>query len=148
MRTTLALAIALLFRACTGIPAYAQTVPPHTIDMNFTLLEEDGKPVQDCDQAPAPPAPPAPPNCVPLTLGRAASHALLFGRYPGEEGLSGDVKWARGTLAERIRTDGKATLTAEEIGVVKRLIGKYYSPVIIAQAYPMLDPNAKPGPLQ
>lgn len=137
-------------------PAFAETIPtpptppaftiPRTIDMTTVIVEETGRPVQDCDTSK--PAPDLVKDCTPLTLGHAAAHALFFGRYPGEDGLSADTKWARGALAERIRNDKDATLSAEEVTTIKKLLGRFYAPLIVAQAFPLLDPAGRPGPIQ
>jgi hypothetical protein len=139
------LAAALLVRAC--LPAYAQKapdVPP--IKLDAVMLEENGKPAQDCDTPATATTPPK--DCVPLTLRRAAAHALFYGRYPGEENLAGDIRWARGRLAERIRDEPNITLSVEEIAVVKKLMGRFYSPLVVAQAYEILDPGAMPPAIQ
>jgi hypothetical protein len=126
----------------------APPAPPAapTINMATVLHDEDGKPVQDCDPNAVKPDPPK--DCEPLTLGRAAAHALFFGRYPGEEGLSGDAKWARGALAIRIRDTPSVSLSEPEIAVIEKCIGRFYAPGIIAQAFPLLNPKANLGPIQ
>lgn len=82
-------------------------------------------------------------KCPPLTLGMAASHALM-GSYEDERGLDGEQKWARGVLADKIKNDASAILTASDVILIKRLLGKMFGVVIIKAAYPLLDPNAVP----
>jgi len=115
-----------------------------TIDMTQVLVDENGMPVKD--QFMQGPDDPQCLKCKPLTLGAAIAHAL-FAALPSEKDISGEQKFARGNLALRIEHDPHAKLTASEITVVKDLVGKLYSAIIISRVYPVLDPNAGPPPL-
>jgi len=54
--------------------------------------------------------------------------------------VDGEEKDKRGELAERIKAEKELiTLAAEEITLIKRLIGWMYSPMIVRQAYQMLE---------
>ena len=81
------------------------------------------------------------PKQIDLTLGAASRHALCS-TFNDEKELSGEDKFERGMLASRIkRNDG--ALSAEEITLVKRLLGKLYGPEVIISAWPLLDPAVK-----
>jgi hypothetical protein len=130
--------------------ALAQQPPaaarPHTIDMTAPLLDDRGKPGKDC----AEPAPDGKACAVSetLTLGVALSR-LLFSVTDADRGLSGDQRWARGVLAAKIKDAKAVALTAEEVALIKRLVGQStFSPLIVMQIFPALDPNDKPPPVQ
>lgn len=113
------------------------------IDMTTVLFDENGKPTRDVagirrveDLTTAPE----------LTLGRAVMHAL-FAAFPDEGELPAEEKWARGLLAMKVKDDPAAELTVEQIAKIKRLVGKLYGGLIIMQAFPLLDPSAKPPEL-
>ncbi len=82
-----------------------------------------------------------------MTLGHAIAHAL-FTAFPDEKDLSGEQKWARGALAEQLENNPKAQLSAAQVVVIKRLLGKLYNGVIITRVYPMIDPGAAPPLVQ
>jgi hypothetical protein len=118
------------------------------INMKTPYLYNDGQPVKDAYGLN-----PSDPDfaekfekCPDMTLGLAVSHAL-FASCEDERNLTGDAKWARGALADRIKDDEATELTAEEITVVKRLVGKLYNVAMVTWAMPLLDPVAKPGAL-
>lgn len=124
----------------------AVSIPPAAagdgaIDMTFVLHDEAGRPAKDTLMATPDDA--ACTHCPALTLGRAVAHAL-FASFPDEREIGAEQKWARAVLAQRIRDDRAVRLDADEIAVVKRLLGKAYGGVVLMQAYPLLDPNARP----
>lgn len=132
-RALLGLVLVLLVPS-VQVPVFASDAV--TVDMTTVLRDENGHPAKDaldCTDG----------KCPVLTLGRAASHAL-FARLPEDEKdpAQGDHAWARGVLAQRIRDDKAAKLSAEEISVIKQRLGEAYGAVIIMQAYPMIDPGA------
>jgi hypothetical protein len=119
------------------------------INMKTPYLDDAGKPVKDAYGLN-----PSDPDfaekfekCPDMTLGLAVSHAL-FATYEDERDLTGDEKWSRGALAARIRDDEAAELTAEEVTVIKRLVGRLYNVAIITWAMPLLDPAAKPAAIR
>jgi translation initiation factor RLI1 len=71
------------------------------------------------------------------TLLRACCDALL---EQDINDLSGDDKVKRYILAKKISRKGIVTLKAEEVSLLKDLIGKRFYPVIVAQAWAILDP--------
>lgn len=116
------------------------------IDMTQPLAGVNGEPLRDTsavdDAGPCKAA-----ACPVLTLGRAASLAL-YASYPDEQSLGADQKWARGALAQKVAASNTAALTVEEIAVIKRCMGKFWSALIISEAFPLLDPNAAPPKVQ
>jgi hypothetical protein len=118
---------------------------PHPIDMTAVMMGDQGVPLKDVADRTA--EDPDCKKCRDLTLGRAVVNAL-FVMLPEERDLSGEQKFSRGLLAKRVESDPKAQLSAEEIAVVKRLIGKTYGTAVVVQAYQMLDPNMAPEKLK
>jgi hypothetical protein len=159
-----AIAVSLL-----ALPALAAEIPVHTVDMSAVLNGPDGVPLKDGanntelarDEKGAPKpveggylkADPECAKCPVLTLGRAVANALMA---PDRD--APDQMWPRGELAARIRPLGKdgerhddpaATPSAKETEVMIKLLKKTYpSPVVLMQAIPRLDPNAKAPDLQ
>lgn len=146
--------IALICLAATS--AFAQNKRAEekvatVINMTQIMLDDRGKPAPDLSaKEPLPRGPdgkeivdpdPTCNKCPRLTLGNAVAQSL-FATFR-DETVDPQQKWARAVLAQRIRNEQKATLTAEEIAVVKRQIGKAFSGIILMQAYPLLDPNSK-----
>jgi hypothetical protein len=78
------------------------------------------------------------------TLETAAETALLA-NHQDEQNLSGDEKIKRYALALKIFNNKKdVNLTADEIALVKKLIAKVYSPLVVGEAWRMLDPTSIP----
>lgn len=80
-----------------------------------------------------------------MTLGSVIFQSLLA-TYNDEPGITGEEKFNRGRLAQKIQDQKAVDLTAEEVVLVKKLVGKLYTPIIVVQAYGMLDPAAAPAP--
>lgn len=100
-------------------------------------------PILDFDNAPASACPPSEPACGKVLTLSDVAVASLMGAFPDERDLSGDEKIKRFALAMRVRNAKDATLTAEEISLLKKLIGKAYGPLVVGRAYPMIDPGEK-----
>lgn len=138
MRLIAILALCLLPIATRADPA------PRPIDMTVTMLDERGAPMKDPFQLTR--DDPECAKCGPLTLGHAIAHALF---YPEKgDALTGDQKWARGVLAQRVRDDKASELSSEEVTVIKKALAQVFGGIVLVQAYPMLDPNAKPPKVQ
>ena len=129
--------LAAVLTVLSPISAFAAS----PIDMTTPLHNLDGSVAKDTFQQQA--DDPKCERCGPLTLGQVVSYALFM---PSDEdkGLAPDQKFARGALAMRVRDAKNAELSAEEIAVIKKCIGRSFSPLIIAETFPMLDPNAVP----
>jgi hypothetical protein len=77
-------------------------------------------------------------NGKPVTLG-SVSVAALLATYP-EDNTTGEAKAERWKLAQRIyAADEPATVTVEEVVLLKKLIGTGYGPIVVGQAYAMFE---------
>ena len=74
-----------------------------------------------------------------LTLASVAVTALLAS-YDDEKNLSGEDKVKRFKLAQQINdADGDVEVTAEQVSLLKSLIAKGYTPLVVGQAYEILE---------
>jgi hypothetical protein len=106
------------------------------IDFAALLTDLDGQPIPDCvgnDCA----------NKPALTLGVIAIRCLTANFPDEEKSISGEEKFKRGELALRIHKDGKTSLTAEDVALLKKLVGKAYGPLIVVKTWALLDPAQK-----
>lgn len=71
-----------------------------------------------------------------VTLGRVSANALLM-PFPDEMNLAGEEKVKRFMIATKVWT-GTEELTLDEIGVLKKCIGKAYAPLIVGRAWELL----------
>lgn len=78
----------------------------------------------------------------PLILQRVCEDALIAS-YPDEQTLPPSEKNLRFWLAVKIH-NGEQNLSADEITLLKKVIGKAYGPLVVGRAYGMLDPNSIP----
>jgi len=118
--------------------------PAWAIDFNAIMMDEADQPILDCPNDAQ--------GCVPgteawakarkVTLGMIVSKAL-FASYPDEQQLPADEKWNRAALAMRVRDGKDVKLTVEEIALIKKLVGKAYSPLLVYRAFTLLDPGQK-----
>lgn len=72
------------------------------------------------------------------TLGFLARNAL-GATYQDERDVTGDEKYHRGEIAKSIR-DGGVDLNSTDLALIKKLIGKAYTPTIVRQAWDLIDP--------
>ncbi|MBV9971363.1 MAG: hypothetical protein JO228_15380 [Xanthobacteraceae bacterium] len=103
------------------------------IDFTVALSDLDGVAISDGSDAKAS-----------FTLGAAAVRALVIS-YEDERNLSAEEKFKRGELATRIHGATKLSLKAEDVTLLKKLIGKAYGPLIVFRAWPLLDAAEAPG---
>jgi hypothetical protein len=82
---------------------------------------------------------------APLTLSGVVTTALL-GTYPDEQ-ATGEEKFRRYQLAARIDNAGIQEVAAEEVALIKRLIGKGYPPIVVGPAYQALEQDPAPEPI-
>jgi len=73
-----------------------------------------------------------------ITLGKLACNALLTA-YQGEENLAGDEKARRYKLALEIVKSDELDLPVEDVALIKQLIGKNPMPLVVGQAFEMLE---------
>lgn len=94
------------------------------VNFESNLVDFDGKVIPNTSGQPA-------------TL-QGVSLDALMASYQGEEKLSGEEKMKRFLLAEKIHK-GEFDLAAEEIALLKALIGKAFTPIVVGQAWRMLE---------
>ena len=71
------------------------------------------------------------------TLQTVAINALMAA-YTDEQNLSGEDKLKRWKMSQRI-FGGEEDFSIEDVALLKKLIGKAYSTIIVGQAYEMLE---------
>lgn len=135
-----------LILACwiSVVPAAWADAPP-TIDMTVLIVDEQGHTMKYQGEASA--DDPDCKKCSQLTLGKAISFALNTS-FQDERNMPGDQRWARSILADRIRSEKAANLTAKEVSTIETVVEKLYSGQIIKQIVPRIDPNRKVPDLQ
>jgi len=69
------------------------------------------------------------------TLGTAAVNTL----FANEKDMTGEQKVKRYNLATKIFEMGKVDVTTDEIVLIKKVIGKFTTALIVGQAYKMLE---------
>lgn len=74
----------------------------------------------------------------PITLSTICSSALLM-PYEDEKNLSGDEKVKRFKLASQVYDSGEQEITIEDASLLKKLIAKAYTPLIVGRAYALLE---------
>jgi len=142
----LEVAIFVVAMWCQAHADEAKPAPPaRTIDMTAVLHDERGGPLKDPYTVAK--DDPACAKCVDMTVGVAISHALLAS-LDEDRSLPWEQKWAFGLLAERVRANPAATLTAAETVKIEDRIGKVFSPIVIVQIVQMLEPGRKPPEVQ
>ena len=76
----------------------------------------------------------------PVNLKDVITGALLM----PEESSDGKEKAERYFMAQRVENSGKTwETTAEEVSKVKELVGKFYTPIIVGQAFEILEGEEK-----
>lgn len=73
----------------------------------------------------------------PISLSKVCVEALLANDQ--REVIDGTEKLKRYELAKAIHEGKKDSLSAEEVVLLKELVGKYYTTMIVGQVIPMLD---------
>lgn len=77
-----------------------------------------------------------------VTLKIIAINSLLG---PTKEDLDGNEKMKRYKLAYKIENQQEIDLSVDELKLLKDLIGKHPSPLVVGQCWEMLDPTLKNG---
>lgn len=118
--------------------------PAWAVDFSAPIKDAENKPIPTCaDKTP---------ECErPFTLGRAAATAL-FASYPDEEAgprsagqaIAADEKVKRARLAMDIINGGQHDLKAEDVVLIKKVVGKAFPPLVVMRIWDALDPGAKP----
>ncbi len=73
-----------------------------------------------------------------ITLGLISINALL-GSYPDEKNLAGTEKVSRYKLAVKLSNKEVVDLESEDIVLLKKLIAKGFNPLIVGQAFDLLE---------
>ena len=95
------------------------------INFNAVLLTLDGQQMQDTESK------------EPLTLKKICVDSLLV--VDKNEPLNSETKIQRYELAVSIYQGKKDSLSPEEVVLLRELIGKYYTTMVVGQVFPMLD---------
>lgn len=94
------------------------------IDFDAVLLDLKGEIMKDGD--------------APVSLKTVAVNAL-FAPFPDEREIDGTEKAKRFNLGLRIDVGGEVEVSAEEVSLVKKLIGKAYPVLIVGRAYQLIE---------
>jgi hypothetical protein len=95
------------------------------IDFSHAVHDLDGEPMKD-------------PAGKVVTIGSLVETALML-PYDDERNLAGEEKVHRAVLAMRIHA-GPVELTAEDIALCKKTVGKAYPPLTVMRVWEVLDP--------
>jgi hypothetical protein len=95
-----------------------------TIDVTQQLKDLEGKPLKEAGKD---------------VILRDIVNTALLASFPDERNLPGKEKQRRYKLACRIMVQDKPDLELEDVTLVKRLVGEAYSPLIVGQAWDMLE---------
>lgn len=94
------------------------------VDFETRLVDLSGTAINDSEGKPA-------------ALRGVVIDALLA-QFKDEPNLSGEEKVKRFILAEKIFR-GETEVSAEDVSLIKKLIGKAYNPLIVGQAWQILE---------
>ena len=128
--------LVLLFLSSSAVFAADE---PRKIDFTTVLLDPDDKPMSECADDPLPKEAR---DCVtrrPITLGLIALGALA--QY--EQGTAPEEVAKRGALGLELYKSTGATLTPEDIVLLKKQIAKRYTPLMAIRAFRLIDPTTK-----
>jgi hypothetical protein len=79
-------------------------------------------------------------SLVPVTTLKKCAVEALLANFPGEERLPGEEKAKRWLLATRIYANPEnIELKPEDLVLIKKVVGMGYSPLIVGQAWELLD---------
>ena len=107
-------------------------------DFGKELVNYDGETIMRPKNTKAAPKPGERPEEVPATLGWAATQALVA-LYEDERSLSGDEKFSRFTLAQRIAKGGVVEVSIDEVKTIKDMMAKHWSTPIVGASWPIFD---------
>lgn len=96
------------------------------INFDTVILDLKGNPV------------PAGEDNKPTTLGDISCIALQAS-FPDEQSLEGKEKFNRFKLAVKLSNGGEIDLSSEDVALIKKLIGKAFTNVVVGRAWEILD---------
>ena len=100
------------------------------IDFSKQLFTRKGDPMKESME----------PEAKIATLGSVCIAAL--DSTTGAGNLAGKDKYRRGWLADRIfRAKAPISIKAEDLVTIKELVGQAFSPIVVKQAWDILDPQ-------
>ncbi len=114
--------------------------PAAAIDFSAKILDLNGAPFIDDIKCPMEKGAR---KCEDDAILAAIATRALMASYPDETNLGLDEKVKRFGLALKLKDGGDVKLSVEDIAMLKKLIGKAYSPLIVGRAVELLDPGAK-----
>ena len=136
-----ALRVAFIVAACL------ESILASAADFSTPISDLDGKPVTNCHDAKGCSEAPI------LTLGDVCWRSLVaeYGdEQPdpklGRPGISGEEKFRRVELAIKIKGAKTLNLKSEETTLVKILVAKAWSPIVVHSAWLLLEPSLKTDP--
>lgn len=74
----------------------------------------------------------------PLTV-RVVAVKSLTAIFRDEQGVAGDEKFKRYRLALRLTDEDEPDLKAEDVVLIKKVVGKMYGPVVVGRMWAILD---------
>lgn len=122
-----------------AMPALAADDSARKIDFTQVLADQDSEVFLECADNPLPRDDRDCKSRRPITLGMVTLRALSM----PEQNLGADESLKRGALGLQLYRAKAATLTVEEISLVKKQISKMYGPLLVAITFPLLDPAVK-----
>ena len=93
------------------------------VDFDQVLVTFEGVPLSDTGKI--------------VTLGRICGNAVAAA--PPDDRSTGEQKHKRFKLAETAFRGGDVEMSAEDVAMFKEWIGKAYAPMVVGQAYEMLE---------
>lgn len=109
------------------------TSTAYAVDFSQPIYQIDGSKFTDKDGKPSD------------TQLKTIAVTALLATIPGEGEVTGEDKAKRYALALKIQgSEGDVKLTSEEIVLLKKLIAKVYNPLVMGEAWQMLEPGSIP----
>lgn len=107
------------------------------IDLTQELIGLNGKPLQAQDRDDE-----DKPVTVNLTLRKAIVEALMAA-FKDEDNLSGADKVKRYKMAQKIQDAERMMFSAEDLSLIKKLVAKLYSTLVVGIVWEILDTETK-----
>ena len=110
---------------------FAMTSATMATDFKSPILQLDGKPIPTSET-----------DKNPLTLGKVCSDALIA-QLPGDAPTV-DEKGERFRLALKVINRPQEALTANEVVLIKKVVGIAYGSLVVGRVIELLDPASVP----